>query len=300
MSAPGAGLATVPAGAPVARGPGVLRRAFARPEAWVGSGLLLLVVGWGLLGPLLLPAGATEPDATAFGLPPGPGHWFGTTDIGEDLFALTALGLRTSLGVGLVAAPLATALAALVGSVSGYVGGRTDRLLVGLVDLALVLPSFYLLVLVSPLLGRASWFGAAVAIAAFGWMVTARALRGASRSLRERDFVRASVYSGARTGWVVRRHVLPHLASLLVVDLVVGVGAAVLTEATLGWVGLGVTGEAVSLGTLLADGSPAALTRPWLFWCPAAVLVVAVLGTGLVGDAVRDALDPAGEGDRRG
>jgi len=278
--------------------PGLLRRTFASPRAWVGAGALLAVVAWGLLGSLLLPADATAPDSTAFARPPSADHWFGTTDIGQDLFALTTLGLRTSLAVALVAAPLATALAAVVGSVAGYVGGRVGRLLVWMIDLALVLPSFYLLVLVSPLLGGASWLAAALAIAGFGWMVMARVVRGQAASLRERDFVRAAVYLGASTSQVLRRHVLPHLASLLVVDLTVGVGAAVLTEATLGWVGLGVTAPAVSLGTLLAAGSPAALTRPWLFWFPALVLVWAVLATSLLGEAVRDALDPAG--DRRG
>lgn len=269
-----------------------LHRTFAAPQAWVGAALLGAVVGWALLGPLLAPLDPVTADPTAFGRPPSRVHWFGTNAAGQDLYAQTVLGLRTSLGVGFVAAPLATALGALVGSLAGYVGGWVDRVLLRCIDLFVVLPSLFLLMLVAPRFGRSSWLAAALAIAAFGWMVIARVVRSQTRSLRERDFVRAAVYAGLPTSAVLRRHVLPHVSSLLVVDVTLGVGAAVLTEATLGWVGLGVTEPTVSLGTLLAAGSPAALTRPWLFFFPAGALVVTVLGTSLLGDAVRDALDP--------
>ncbi len=269
-----------------------LRRTFAQPQAWIGAGLLAAVVLWALLGPVLAPLDPVTADPAAFGRPPSATHWFGTNAIGQDLYAQTLLGLRTSLAVGFVAAPLATAIGALVGAVAGYAGGWVDRVLVWLVDLAIVVPSLFLLLLVAPRFGRASWLAAALAIALFGWMVIARVVRGQTRALRDRDFVRAAVYAGVPAAAVVRRHVLPHLASLLVVDVTVGVGAAVLTEATLGWVGLGIGGRAVSLGTLLAAGSPAALTRPWLFFFPAGALVVTVLATSLLGDAVRDALDP--------
>jgi peptide/nickel transport system permease protein len=269
-----------------------LRRTFAAPQAWVGLVVLAAVVLWAALGPMLAPHDAVTADPSAFGRPPSADHWFGTNAIGQDLYAQTLLGLRTSLAVGFVAAPLATAIGALVGSVAGYAGGWVDRVLVWLIDLAIVLPSLYLLLLVSPRFGRASWLAEALAIAVFGWMVMARVVRSQARALRGRDFVRAAVYAGLPASAVVRRHVLPHIASLLVVDVTVGVGAAVLTEATLGWVGLGVSAPAVSLGTLLAAGSPAALTRPWLFFFPAGALVVTVLATSLLGDAVRDALDP--------
>lgn len=269
-----------------------LRRTFAQSQAWLGAGLLAAVVLWALLGPLLAPLDPVTADPAAFGRPPGRVHWFGTNSIGQDLYAQTLLGLRTSLAVGFVAAPVATAIGALVGAVAGYAGGWLDRALVWLVDLAIVVPSLFLLLLLAPRFGRAGWLAAALAIALFGWMVIARVVRGQARTLRDRDFVRAAVYAGVPAPAVVRRHVLPHLASLLVVDLTVGVGAAVLTEATLGWVGLGVAPPAVSLGTLLAAGSPAALTRPWLFFFPAGALVVTVLATSLLGDAVRDALDP--------
>lgn len=254
--------------------------------------VLVLVVLAAAVGPVLSRWDPFTSDVTAFGRPPTALHWFGTDSSGRDLFVRTLVGLRTSLAVGLVAGPLSTLVAAAVGAVGGYFGGRVDRVVVWGIDLALVLPSFYLLVLLAPTAGRAGWFAVALAIALLGWMVMARLVRAQTRSLRRRDFVTAARFLGVPTGAVLRRHVLPHLASLLVVDATLGVAAAVLTEATLGWVGLGLGPPAVSLGTLLAAGSASAVTRPWLFWFPAGLLVVTVLATGLVGDALRDALDP--------
>lgn len=278
--------------APRSGAPGVLRRTFGAPRAWVGVAVLALVVLAAVLGPVLSRWDPFTSDVTAFGRPPTALHWFGTDSSGRDLFVRTLVGLRTSLAVGLVAGPLSTLIAAVVGAVGGYLGGRVDRVVVWGIDLALVLPSFYLLVLLAPTAGRAGWFAVALAIALLGWMVMARLVRAQARSLRRRDFVTAARFLGVPTGAVLRRHVLPHLASLLVVDATLGVAAAVLTEATLGWVGLGLGPPAVSLGTLLAAGSASAVTRPWLFWFPAGLLVVTVLATSLVGDALRDALDP--------
>lgn len=272
--------------------PGVLRRTVRAPRARVGLAVLALVVLAAVLGPVLSRWDPFTSDVTAFGRPPTALHWFGTDSSGRDLFVRTLVGLRTSLAVGLVAGPLSTLVAAVVGAVGGYLGGRVDRVVVWGIDLALVLPSFYLLVLLAPTAGRAGWFAVALAIALLGWMVMARLVRAQARSLRRRDFVTAARFLGVPTGAVLRRHVLPHLASLLVVDATLGVAAAVLTEATLGWVGLGLGPPAVSLGTLLAAGSASAVTRPWLFWFPAGLLVVTVLATSLVGDALRDALDP--------
>lgn len=278
--------------APRSAPPGVLRRTFRAPRARVGVAVLVLVLLAAVLGPVLSRWDPFTSDVTAFGSPPTALHWFGTDSSGRDLFVRTLVGLRTSLAVGLVAGPLSTLIAAVVGAVGGYLGGRVDRVVVWGIDLALVLPSFYLLVLLAPTAGRAGWFAVALAIALLGWMVMARLVRAQARSLRRRDFVTAARFLGVPTGAVLRRHVLPHLASLLVVDATLGAAAAVLTEATLGWVGLGLGPPAVSLGTLLAAGTASAVTRPWLFWFPAGLLVVTVLATSLVGDALRDALDP--------
>ncbi|MCL2091377.1 MAG: ABC transporter permease [Micrococcales bacterium] len=282
---------------PVRPSGGVWHRVVRDRQAWVGAGLLAGIVLWALVGPVLRPWDATHVDLTAFGQPPSARHWFGTNDIGQDLYQQVLVGLRKSLVVALVAAPVATALAAVVGAVAGLAGGWVDRALMAGVDLMLVVPSFYLLVLCSPALAKAGWPVLALVIAALTWMIMARVVRAQTRSLRDRGFVRAARFAGAPLGWVVVRHIWPNLASLLVADVTVGVGAAVLTEATMSYFGIGVRVPDVSLGTLLAAGGPAAATRPWLFVCPALVLVVAVCAVSLLGDALRDALDTgAGRG----
>jgi peptide/nickel transport system permease protein len=288
----GAGTAAEAGAAPGPLRVGVLRHTFARPQAWVGAAVLAVLVGWALIGPLPARWDPAFSDVLAFGRPPGRDHWFGTNDIGQDVYAQTLAGLRKSLVVGFVAGPAATLVAGAVGAVAGYVGGLTDRLLVRFVDLLLAVPAFYLLVLLSPVLRTLGWPATVLAIALLSWMVMARVVRAQTMSLRDRDFVRAARFAGLTTVAVLRRHVLPNIASLLVIDATMGVGAAVLTESTLSFFGLGVQPPDVSLGTLLAAGSPAAATRPWLFFFPAAVLVVAVLATSLVGDALRDAIDP--------
>ncbi|MCL2423658.1 MAG: ABC transporter permease, partial [Micrococcales bacterium] len=219
---------------------GLWSRVARRRQTWVGAGVLLVVVLWALVGPALCSWDAAYVDLDAFGQGPSWRHWFGTNNIGQDVYAQVLVGLRKSLLVGLVAAPVATALAAVVGAVAGLTGGWVDRALMAGVDLMLVVPAFFLLIVVSPVLARTGWPALALAIAALMWMVMARVVRGQTRSLRERGFVRAARFSGAPLRWVVVRHIWPNLASLLVADVTVGVGAAVLMEATMSYFGIGV------------------------------------------------------------
>jgi peptide/nickel transport system permease protein len=283
---------------PPAPGAGRVRHQVARDyKTWLGAGVLVALALWAVVGPWLAPWDAQTSDTTAFNQPPGARHWFGTNAIGQDLYQQVLVGLRKSLVIGLAAGLLATTVAAVVGSVAGLVGGWVDRLLVTGIDLLLVLPSFYLLMLASPAVTGARWPLLAVFIAAFTWMVTARLVRAQTRTLREQGFVRSARFAGAPTWWVAVRHVWPNLASVLVADMTLGVGAAVLTEATMTYFGIGVRIPDVSLGTLLSAGSTAVTARPWLFFFPAGVLVTMVLAVSLLGDALRDALAAGG---RRG
>ena len=270
----------------------IVRRFLSAKRAWVGGIVLLLITGWALLGPLFAPWSATDMDGLAISQPPSPSHWFGTNAIGQDLYAQTLVGLQKSLLIGFVAGPAASLIAGVVGAVSGYLGGVWDRVLVWLIDFLLVLPAFFLLILLSPLFKSLSWVSLIAILAALGWMVMARVIRGQTMSLRERDYVRAAKYMGVPSWTIIRRHILPNVASLLIVDATIGVGAMILSETTLSFFGFGVQPPDVSLGSILALGSPAATTRPWLFMLPAGILVATVLATSLVGDALRDAVDP--------
>ncbi|MER6349266.1 ABC transporter permease [Streptomyces sp. NPDC001595] len=274
------------------RAKAVRRRLARSPGALAGLALLLLLCAFACAGPRLTGWGYADVDYTALHRPPGARHWLGTNRIGQDLFAQAARGLQKSLLVGTLAAVLSTVLAAAVGVCAGYFGGWTDRALMFLVDLMLVVPAVLVLLAVAPRLRDTGPLAYVGLIAAFGWMVTARAVRAMTRSLRERQFVRVARYMGVGPVMVIRRHILPHLASFLIADATVTVAGAVISETGLSYFGFGTQPPDVSLGTLIADASDVPTVYPWMFAVPAVLLVLLVLAFHLIGDALRKALDP--------
>ncbi|MGA1143090.1 MAG: ABC transporter permease, partial [Ilumatobacteraceae bacterium] len=223
---------------------------------------------------------------------PSQEHWFGTSQIGGDVFALTIRGLQKSLIIGLLVAVFSTGLAAIAGGFAGYLGGKVDRSVMWLIDALLVLPSFLIIAVMSPLYRGRTWLVFVVLLAAFGWMVTARIVRSATMSLRERDFVRAAQYMGVPVRKIVFRHLLPNVASILIIDATLNVGATILSETGLSYLGFGVQPPDVSLGSLIAEGTASALTYPWLFMFAGSALILTVLAVSFIGDGLRDAFDP--------
>jgi peptide/nickel transport system permease protein len=183
-------------------------------------------------------------------------------------------------------------MSALVGSIAGYFRGWSDWLISAVVDLLLTLPSFLILAVLSPTFRGQTWLLFVVLIAAFNWMLTARIVRGMTLTLKEREFVQAARLMGLPAWRVISRHILPQMASLLIVDATVNVGMAILTETSLSYFGFGIQAPDISLGTLIANGTGSALTFPWLFFVPAGFLVLTVLAVNLIGDGLRDAFDP--------
>ncbi len=283
----------------VTRGRLVARRFRRNRLALVGLSVIVLLYAAAFLSPLFAPWIYTQFDYTAFLRPPSGSHWFGTSQIGQDVFAQTMRGLQKSLTIGLLVGVISTTIAAVVGATAGYFGGLTDRVLMWVVDLLLVLPAFLILAVASPALRGRSWLWLVVLLALFTWMITARILRGMTFSLRDREFVKAARFMGTPSWTIIRRHILPNMASLMIIDATVNVGQAILLEAGLSYFGFGVQSPDVSLGTLISDGSRASLTTPWLFGFSGGLLVVAVLAVNFVGDGLRDALDPSSRGGRR-
>jgi peptide/nickel transport system permease protein len=271
----------------------VARRFIRNRPALVALILLALAfIGCYALPPLL-PYGYNDLDYDALLQPPSLEHWFGTNTLGQDLLARTLCGMQKSLLIGFCVALISTSIAATVGSVAGYFSGWRDRALMWLVDLLLVVPSFLLIAIVTPRTKHSSSiFWLIVLLAAFGWMVSSRMVRGLTMSLREREFVRAARYMGVSSRRVIVHHVLPNVASILIIDATLNVGFAILAETGLSFLGFGVQPPDVSLGTLIADGTPSATTFPWVFLFPAGTLVLIVLCANLTGDGLRDALDP--------
>ena len=262
------------------------------PRFWIGLVVVVLIVVWAFLGPLLYPYGIADRDPLNMGLGPTLLHWFGTNSIGQDIYAQTLAGLQKSLVIGFVAGPSATIIAAIVGSTAGYIGGWVDRIIQWFILLLLVIPAFFLFILLSPLIKGLSWIVLMFYIALFSWMIMARVVRSQTRSLRNRDFVRAARYMGMPTRTILGRHIIPNMASILIIDATLGIVVAIMSETSLSYFGFGIQKPDVSLGTLLADGTAAAVTRPWLFVFPAFVLIALLFAISLVGDALRDAIDP--------
>ncbi|MHA6796440.1 ABC transporter permease [Pseudonocardia bannensis] len=277
----------------------VLRRFLRNRLSAAGGVVLVLLFAMAFLGPLFYPWDHRTQDDLALLTPPSPEHWFGTTKLGEDLFAQCMRGLQKSLLIGLLVAIISTALAAVVGAAAGYFGRATDRSLMWLVDLLLVLPSFLVVAILSPAFRGGSWLLLVVLLAAFQWMITARIVRGMTLSLREREYVKAARFMGMAPWPIIRRHILPNMASLLIIDATINVGTAITAETALSFFGFGIQPPDISLGTLIYNGTESALTFSWLFLFPAALLVTTVLAVNFLGDGLRDALDPTSLRGRR-
>jgi len=280
----------------------LVRRRFLRDPAAVTALVVLVVMFVGCYAlPPLLPYNYSALDYTALQQPPTLKHWFGTNALGQDLFAQTLRGMQKSMLIGVCVAFTSTIIAATVGSIAGYFGGWRDRTLMWIVDLLLVVPSFILILIATPRLGQsARVFWLIVLFAVFGWMISSRIVRGLTMSLREREFVTAARYMGVSNTRIIARHVLPNVASILIIDTALNVGIAIMAETGLSFLGFGIQPPDVSLGTLLNDGRNSVLTYPWLFLFPAGVLVLIVVCANLIGDGLRDAIDPNSHRPRRG
>jgi peptide/nickel transport system permease protein len=268
-------------------------RRFLRNKAAVVSLVLLVVLFIACYAlPPVLPYSYTDLDFYALQQPPSTDHWFGTNSLGQDLLAQTLRGMQKSMLIGVCVAFISTIIAATVGTVAGYFGGWRDRTLMWIVDLMLVVPSFLLItIVVQRTKGDIVWL--IVLLAVFSWMISSRIVRGMTMSLRDREFVSAARYMGVSSWQIIARHILPNVASIIIIDTALNVGVAVLAETGLSFLGFGIQPPDVSLGTLIADGTKSVTTFPWVFLFPAGVLVLIILCSNLVGDGLRDALDPS-------
>ncbi|HET9770836.1 MAG TPA: ABC transporter permease [Acidimicrobiia bacterium] len=276
----------------VSRGRLVWRRFLRRKIAVAGLAVIVFLFLLAYGGPHLNKWGYLDQDLINALQGPSGNHWFGTTQLGQDVFARTMKGLQKSLVIGLLTAFFSTGTAALVGACAGYFGGWVDRILMWVVDLLLVLPSFLIIAILSPNFKGKTWLLFVVLLAAFSWMITARIVRGLTLSLREREFVQAARFMGVPSRTIIFRHLLPNMSSFLIIDATLNVGGAILAEGGLSYFGFGVQPPDVSLGTLIQEGTPSALTFWWIFLFPGLLLILAVLSVNVMGDGLRDALDP--------
>ncbi|MCB0129637.1 MAG: ABC transporter permease [Caldilineaceae bacterium] len=260
--------------------------------------LLALIVASALLAPLGRYTPTEQNPKNAF-MPPSAEHWFGTDDLGRDVFTRTLYGGRISLLVGLAATGLALALGVLVGAIAGYSGNWIDNFLMRLTDAFLSLPSLFVLILIStmlrdmPIAGLRNSVGIVILIiAVLSWMWPARLIRGAFLSLREQEFVHAARGIGAKHGRIMFRHILPNTVSLILVQGTLSVAYAIIVESGLSYLGFGVQPPTPSWGNMLATAQVYALRAPWLMIFPGMMIFLTTLSINHIGDGLRDAFDP--------
>lgn len=266
-------------------------RAFVRHRTAVLAGVVLaVVVLLALAAPLVAPYPPDYIDLAARARPPGPEHPLGTDRLGRDIASRLLFGARVSLFVAATAILLATALGTLVGLVAGYFGGWVDAVLSRTVDALLSMPTFFILVAVQSLLPPSVWNVVGI-IGLTVWLGLARVVRGQVLSLREREFILAARALGVPTGRVITRHLLPNVVGPVIVFATLGVADAILIEAALSFLGLGIPPFEASWGNMLTDGQVAALSGAW--WIPlfpGLVILITALAVNLVGDGLQQAV----------
>ena len=297
-------LATAPEGAitphAAARFGSVVARLFRRPLAVFGLIVIAIVVGAAILAPFIVPH---DPNDQLFDgltiegapLPPSGEFILGTDLLGRDLFARLVYGARTSLVVGVVANGIAVAIGAMVGITAGFFGGLIGAVLMRFTDLMMAFPALLLAIVLAALFHPSLWIVALV-IAMVNWVQIARVIYTETRSLATREFIEAEWSIGAGRSRILFRHILPHLVSTVLVYGTLGIATTVLLEATLSFLGIGVQPPTPSWGNIINENQTFFTTAPWLVFFPGFAIILLALGFNLVGDALRDILDPTQKG----
>jgi len=269
----------------------LLRRALRARLAPFGAAVTLLALAVAVLAPLLAPYDALKQDLGNTLARPGPTHWLGTDHIGRDVLSRVIWGTRISLVAGFVSVTMATVVGSLLGLVAGYWGGRVDGLVMRLMDAVLSFPPLVLALALGAVLG-AGLTGVLIALGVVYTPTFARLMRGQVLAITAREYVEAARALGA-PGWrIAGRHVLPNATAPIVVQASLSVAFAILAEASLSFLGLGIQPPAASWGSMINAGRGYLQQAPWIVFGPGAALFVTVVGLNFVGDAVRDALDP--------
>ncbi|WP_416356213.1 ABC transporter permease [Aureimonas phyllosphaerae] len=289
----------VPPAAPVG-GEGVLKRLLSRKLGVLGLVVIAVVVLAAIFAPLIAPFDPNEQFFDGLSLegsplPPSVTYWLGTDLLGRDLFSRLLYGARNSLVIGIVANGAALVIGTLVGVVAGYYRGVVGSVLMRFTDLMMAFPALLLAICLAAVLRPSLWIVALV-IALVNWVQVARVVYSETRSLAEREFIQAEVTLGASSSRILFRHVLPHLTSTVIVYGTLGISTTVLLEATLSFLGVGVQPPDASWGNIIFENQTYFQAAPWLVFFPGAAILLLALAFNLVGDALRDALDPTEEG----
>lgn len=285
---------------PVKPRAGVWRRLIKRPLASIGLVIVAVVVAGAILAPWLT---GYDPNEQMFDgltlegapLPPNASFWLGTDLLGRDLLTRILFGARTSLIIGIVANGVALVIGTLVGVTAGYFRGWIGSALMRFTDLMMAFPALLLAICLAAVLQPSLWIVAMV-IALVNWVQTARVIYTETSSLAEREFIDAERTIGASAPRILFRHILPHLLPTIIVWGTLGISTTVLLEATLSYLGIGVQPPTASWGNIIFENQTYFQAAPWLVFFPGAAILALALAFNLIGDALRDILDPTQRG----
>lgn len=276
--------------------PGALRRLLQRKLALLGLSLVVIIVGAAILAPLISPFDPFEQHFDGLSLygeplPPGAPYLLGTDLLGRDLLSRLLYGARTSLIIGVMANGISLIIGTVIGITAGYFQGWLGSILMRFTDLMMAFPALLLAICLAAIFQPSIWIVAFV-IALVNWVQTARVIYTETSALAARDFIAAERTLGASTSRILFRHILPHLVPLIIVWGTLGISTTVLLEATLSYLGVGVQPPTPSWGNIIFENQTYFQSAPWLVFIPGFAILVLALAFNLVGDALRDVLDP--------
>ncbi len=270
---------------------GFWSRFFRDRLAVAGLMIVLSFFALSILTPVIAPYDPSAIDVDSILLPPSAQHLFGTDDLGRDVFTRMLYGAGISLKVGFVAVGIATIIGVFMGSIAGYYGGVIDLVIMRFVDIMLCFPSFFLILAVIAFL-EPSIFNIMAVIGLTSWMGITRLVRAEFLSLKERDFVLAVKAMGAKSPRIIFLHILPNAMAPVLVAATLGIASAVLVESALSFLGIGVQPPTPSWGNILTLGQSTLGVAWWLSLFPGMAILITVLGYNLLGEGIRDAIDP--------
>ncbi|KGK08791.1 oligopeptide ABC transporter permease OppC [Vibrio navarrensis] len=265
---------------------------FMRNKAAMVSLFILMVMTLAVIVlPILAPFTFDDTDWYAMHVGPNAEHWFGTDSLGRDLYVRTLIGGRISLMVGVLGALVAVLIGTLYGAASGFIGGRTDRIMMRILEILYAVPFMFLVIVLVTFFGR-NIILIFVAIGAIAWLDMARIVRGQTLSLRSKEFIEAAHVCGVSKWKIITRHIVPNVLGIVAVYSTLLIPSMILTESFLSFLGLGVQEPMTSWGALLQEGSQTMEVAIWQLAFPALFMVVTLFCFNYVGDGLRDALDP--------
>jgi len=266
----------------------------------VAGAIIILIFALGaIFAPLITKYNFAKQDLDSIMLSPSTTHWFGTDELGRDVFARMLYGARTSLAVGIFTQLIVLVIGLPIGAFAGSIGGRVDNLLMRFVDIMYGFPDILLIILLSAVLRGSAFanlgggiFVIFLAIGLVAWVNVARLVRGQVLSLKQRDFVTAARAMGGKSGYITLRHLLPNSLGPIIVAITFGIPRAIFAEAALSYIGIGIKPPTPSWGAMIRDGYNVMFSAPYLVIVPAVAIAVIMLAFTFLGDGLRDALDP--------